>query len=58
MSQYILNPGIALREWRLSTMGNGSLYDVDQGVEPDIVIDKLEHFYDCEAMTEFLNNLH
>lgn len=42
---------------RLSTMSNGSLYDVDQGVEPDIVIDKLEHFYDREAMTEFLNNL-
>ncbi len=43
---------------RLSTMSNGSLYDVDQGVDPDIVIDKIEHFYDREALTDYINNLY
>lgn len=43
---------------RLSTMSNGSLYDVDQGVEPDVVIDKIEHFYDREVMTDYINGLY
>ena len=42
---------------RLSTLSNGSFYNVDQGVDPDVVIDKLEHFYDREAMTDYLNGL-
>lgn len=43
---------------RLSTMSNGALYDVDQGVDPDVVIDKVENFYDREALTAYINNLY
>lgn len=43
---------------RLSTMSNGALYDVDQGVEPDVVIDKLEKFYNREALTDYINSLY
>ena len=37
---------------------NGSYYDVDQGVDPDHIIDKYAHFYDREALTEFLHELY
>ena len=32
-------------------------YDVDQGVAPDVVIDKVQNYYDREALTAYLNNL-
>ena len=35
-----------------------SYYDVDQGVEPDHVIDNYAHFYDREALTEFIHGLY
>ena len=43
---------------RLSYMKNGSVYDIDQGVEPDYMIHQPEHFYDREALTEYINNLY
>lgn len=42
---------------RLSFRKNGSLYDIDEGVDPDIYIDHLELLYDREALTEFINGL-
>ncbi len=41
---------------RLSYIKNGSFYDVDRGVEPDIVLTKLSSFYDREKLTDILNN--
>jgi hypothetical protein len=43
---------------RLSYMKNGSVYDIDQGVEPDYVIRQPEHFYDRQALTEYINDLY
>ncbi len=37
---------------------NGSYYDVDQGADPDHIIDKYAHFYDREALTEFIHELY
>ena len=42
---------------RLSFLRNGSFYDIDQGVEPDFVISKMEHFYDREALTKYFDGL-
>ena len=42
---------------RLNTVMNGSFYDVDEGAEPDIVIDKPADYYDREKLTDYLNNL-
>lgn len=42
---------------RISTTTNGSYYDADQGVEPDIVLDTVEAYYDREALTEYINGL-
>ena len=41
----------------ISSMKNGSFYDADQGVEPDVVLTRVESFYDREALTELLNSL-
>ncbi len=32
-------------------------YDVDQGVAPDHAIDDYAHFYDRDALTEFIHGL-
>lgn len=42
---------------RISFTKNGSYYDVDRGVEPDYIIRSYEHFYDREALAEYLNGL-
>ena len=42
---------------RMSFQKNGSFYDIDQGVEPDFIISKIENFYDREALTEYINKL-
>ena len=42
---------------RLSTVMNGSYYDVDEGAEPDIVIDKAADYYDREKLTNYINDL-
>ena len=43
---------------QLSFVKNGSYYDVDQGAEPDIFIRDFRNFYDRNALTELINNLH
>jgi hypothetical protein len=43
---------------RMSFMKNGAYYDVDQGVEPDFIIQNYEHFYDRAALTEFIHGLY
>ena len=43
---------------RLAFVKNGAYYDVDQGVEPDHVIDRYDHFYDRDALTEFIHGLY
>lgn len=43
---------------RLSYMKNGALYDIDQGVEPHYMITIPEHFYDRQALTEYINGLY
>lgn len=42
---------------RLSTLVNGSFYDVDQGAEPDYFISKAEDYYNREKLTDFINGL-
>ena len=42
---------------RLSYIKNGSFYNVDQGAEPDISITKLEHLFDREWLTKYIDDL-
>ena len=42
---------------RLSTVANGSFYDVDEGAEPDVVIDKVADYYYREKLTDYINDL-
>ena len=42
---------------RISFLKNGSFYDIDQGVEPDIYIDLIANFYNREGLCEYLNTL-
>ena len=42
---------------QLCTVKNGSYYSIDQGVTPDFVIRKLEHFYDREWLTQYIATL-
>ncbi len=41
----------------LSLMKNGSMYDIDQGVEPDFYLSKLSSFYDREKLTQIINDM-
>ena len=43
---------------RLGYMKNGSVYDIDQGVEPDYPITSIERFYDRKALTDYINGLY
>ncbi len=43
---------------RMSFQKNGSFYDIDRGVEPDFSIDKVDHYYDREALTNYINSLY
>nr|MCR4822369.1 hypothetical protein [Treponema sp.] len=36
---------------------NGSFYDVDQGVEPDVRIAKKDNYYDIEKLSSIVENL-
>ena len=40
----------------LSTVINGSFYNIDQGIEPDIRLTKFASFYDREALVELIHN--
>ena len=42
---------------RMSFFKNGSFYNIDQGVEPDIYLSHLSSFYDRETLTKFINGL-
>lgn len=42
---------------RMSFFKNGSFYDIDQGVDPDIYLANITHFYDREKLTAYINNL-
>jgi hypothetical protein len=41
----------------MSYIKNGVYYAIDQGIEPDFVIDKAENFYNREALTTYINGL-
>lgn len=41
---------------RFMRLRNGALYDIDQGVEPDVYIGKPSAFYDREALTRYINS--
>ena len=43
---------------RVAFVKNGSYYDVDRGVDPDHIIDTYEHFYDREALTDYIHSLY
>lgn len=36
---------------------NGVYYDIDQGVEPDVTLTRVESFYDRPALVQYLNTL-
>lgn len=42
---------------QFTTVKNGTHYGVDQGVEPDIVLTKIESFYDRYGLADLLNNV-
>lgn len=42
---------------RLSYLRNGSFYDIDQGVEPDIYISNPENIFNRENLVEYIDNL-
>ncbi len=42
---------------RMSYMKNGSYYDTDRGIQPDCIIVKPEHFYNRQALTDYINQL-
>ena len=41
----------------MSFLKNGSFYDIDQGIDPDVYIDNIANFYDREALTDYINSL-
>ena len=43
---------------RLSFIKNGSFYDIDRGIEPDVVFTKVSTFYDRQKVTDIINNLY
>ena len=42
---------------QLSTIRNGSFYNIDQGIEPDVVLTRVETFYNRERLTEIIHSL-
>ena len=44
--------------WRLSTVSNGSYYNIDTGVEPHFRLITFASYYNREALTEYINNLY
>ena len=42
---------------QISTIRNGSMYDIDKGVDPDFVISKYDTMYDREKLVEFIHSL-
>ena len=42
---------------RLSFRKNGSFYDIDEGVAPDVYLSRIETFYDRQKLNDLINNL-
>lgn len=42
---------------QMTIVKNGTYYGIDQGVEPDITLTKIESFYDRAGLAEYLNGL-
>ena len=42
---------------QISMIRNGSMYDIDKGVDPDFVISKYDTMYDREKLVEFIHTL-
>ena len=42
---------------QLSTVINGSFYNIDQGIEPDIRLTKNESFYDREGLVDLIHSI-
>lgn len=42
---------------QLSTVRNGSFYNIDQGIQPDIPLVRMESFYDREGLVEYLHQV-
>ena len=40
-----------------SPIRNGSYYNIDQGIEPDVVLTRVETFYNRERLTEIIHSL-
>ena len=43
---------------RLGYMKNGSVYDIDRGVEPDYPITTMDRFFDRNGLTRYINGLY
>ena len=43
---------------QVSFVKNGSYYDTDRGVDPDVFLTKIETFCDRKKLTEFINSLY
>ena len=41
---------------QIALVRNGSFYNVDQGVDPDIILTRTESFYDREGLVELIHN--
>jgi hypothetical protein len=39
----------------MSIVKNGTYYNIDKGVEPNITLSKTESFYDRAALTKYIN---
>lgn len=42
---------------QLATVRNGSFYNIDEGIEPDFILSRLESFYDRAALVEYIHGL-
>ena len=43
---------------RLSFIKNGSFYDIDRGIEPDVVFTRIPTFYSRQKVTDIINSLY
>lgn len=43
---------------RMSFVKNGSFYDTDRGVDPDVFLTKTDTYWDREKLTEIINGLY
>jgi hypothetical protein len=43
---------------RLSFIKNGSFYDIDRGIEPDVIFTRIETFYNRQKIVEILSGLY